>query len=265
MDDARTRQQITEERERLLERLQHALETPMLLLAFVWLALFVIEVVRGAGPILTGLGYVIWATFLVEFLIGFTLATRKTAYLRGNWLKALALAAPALRILRVARVVRLTRLARVAAPARGLRLLRLLSSVNRGMKALGATMSRRGFGYVVLLTLIVTVVGAAGMLAFEPRAGFDGYGTALWWTAMIMTTMGTDYWPITAEGRLLCLFLALYAFAVFGYVTATLASFFIGRDAEDQQGEIAGAEALAALHREVVALRAELRGARRWE
>jgi len=28
--------------------------------------------------------------------------------------------------------------------------------------------------------------------------------------------------------------LALYAFAVFGYVTATLASFFIGRDAENK-------------------------------
>jgi len=47
---------------------------------------------------------------------------------------------------------------------------------------------------------------------------------------MIMTTMGSQYWPQTPEGRMLCLFLALYAFAVFGYVTAAIATFFIGLD-----------------------------------
>ncbi len=40
---------------------------------------------------------------------------------------------------------------------------------------------------------------------------------------MIMTTMGS--WPQTPEGRVLCLLLAVYAFAVFGYVTAMLAAF----------------------------------------
>jgi voltage-gated potassium channel len=92
----------------------------------------------------------------------------------------------------------------------------------------------RGIGYVVLLTLVVTVVGAAGMYRFELDApggpGFADYSTALWWTAMLLTTMGSDYWPATAEGRVLCLVLALYAFAVFGYVTAAIAAYFVGRD-----------------------------------
>lgn len=35
----------------------------------------------------------------------------------------------------------------------------------------------------------------------------------------------------TGEGRTLCVLLSIYAFAVFGYVTAALASFFIGRGA----------------------------------
>ena len=42
--------------------------------------------------------------------------------------------------------------------------------------------------------------------------------------------MGTDYWPQTSEGRILCFFLALYAFAVFGYVTAAIAAYFVGID-----------------------------------
>lgn len=33
---------------------------------------------------------------------------------------------------------------------------------------------------------------------------------------MLLTTMGSEYWPQTAEGRILCLLLSVYAFAVFG-------------------------------------------------
>ena len=76
---------------------------------------------------------------------------------------------------------------------------------------------------------------------------------------MVLTTMGSQYWPQTIEGRVLCVFLALYAFAVFGYVTATLATFFIGRDAEDDEAELAGARQLAALREEMIALREEIR------
>ncbi len=97
-------------------------------------------------------------------------------------------------------------------------------------------MGRRGFGYVVALTIVVRLTGAAEMFTFENQfpngGGLNSYGTALWWTAMVMTTTGSEYWPKTPEGRLLCFLRALYAFTVFGYVTATLASFFINQDAE---------------------------------
>jgi voltage-gated potassium channel len=97
------------------------------------------------------------------------------------------------------------------------------------------------------------------MLAFEGEGpgGFGGYGHALWWTAMLMATMGTDVWPTSPEGRLLCLFLALYAFTVFGYVTATLATFFIGRDAEKSADKAMSRE-LGALRDEIAALREDL-------
>ena len=35
-----------------------------------------------------------------------------------------------------------------------------------------------------------------------------------------MTTLGSEYWPKSTEGRLLCFLLAVYAFAVWGYITA---------------------------------------------
>ena len=248
---------LTEEREGLLQRMHEWLEKPMLVLAFVWLALFVVETVWGTSALLDYAGDVIWALFFVEFAVGFLLAPRKLAYLRHNWLKAIALAAPALRLLRL---VAIARVARAARATRGLRLLRLVSSINRGMGALSASMGRRGFGYVVLLTFIVLLAGAAGMYYFEQgTGGMPTYGVAVWWTAMILTTMGSEYWPKTPEGRLLCFFLALYSFTVFGYVTATLATYFVGRDAASDESDVAGGAALKALTAEVAGLRAELR------
>jgi voltage-gated potassium channel len=62
------------------------------------------------------------------------------------------------------------------------------------------------------------------------RLLFPDCSAALWWTAMLLTTMGTEDWPRTPEGRVLCLLLAIYAFAVFGYVTAAIAAYFVGQD-----------------------------------
>jgi voltage-gated potassium channel len=243
----------------VLQQLEDWLEMPMLVLGFVWLALLIIEFIWGLSPLLETAGTVIWIIFIVDFALKFVLAPRKWAYLKSNWLTAVALLIPALRVLRVARALRVLRVARAA---RGVRLVRVVSSVNRGMRALGATFARRGFGDVVALTAIVTLAGAAGMYAFERGAAggraLNSYGAALWWTAMIMTTMGSEYWPQSGAGRVLCFFLALYAFGVFGYVTATLATFFVGRDAENDEAELAGAKSIAELRAEIAALRADI-------
>ena len=69
------------------------------------------------------------------------------------------------------------------------------------------------------------------MLNFEPArevaGGFDDYGDALWWTGMLVAGSGTDFWPATTEGRLLTMLLSLYGLAVFGYIAATFASFWM--------------------------------------
>jgi len=252
---------LDRERYQLLQRLEDWLETPMLVLAFVWLALLIGELIQGESLWFEVLGTAIWGIFVVDFALALVLAPHRGAYLKRNWLTVISLLVPALRIFRIVRVFRLLRLARAG---RGLRLIRVVSSLNRGMHALSASLSRRGFGYVVALTVLVTFAGAAGMYTFEHDApdGLHSYGESLWWTSMIMTTMGSHYWPQTLEGRILCVFLALYAFGVFGYVTATLATFFVGRDAESGEAELAGATQLAALREEIRALREDIRHGR---
>lgn len=222
---------LRRERWKLTARFVRSLEKPMLALSALWSVLLVIEFTRGLSPWLQTLSDVIWAAFAVQFLVEFATAPVKRVYLRKRWVTAVSLALPALRLLRLFRVLRF---ARLASATRGLRLARLLGSINRGMRMLTIGFRRRGLGYVTVLTILVGVIGAAGMYRFEldapGGAGFPDYGTALWWTAMLLTTMGSDYWPQTAEGRLLCLLLAIYAFAVFGYVTAAIAAYFVDRD-----------------------------------
>jgi voltage-gated potassium channel len=239
-------QQLERERYKLLNSIEKLLEGPMVFLGFVWLLLLIVELVWGLPKALEYLSLTIWIIFIVDFLIKIILAPKKIAFLKKNWLTAISLFIPALRVFRVFRAVRALQ------GLRGIRLVKIVSSLNRSMKSLSAAMGRRGFGYVMLLTAVVTFAGAAGMYGLERNnQGFENYGMALWWTAMRVITAGSDFWPATPEGRVLAFLLSLYGYAVFGYVTATLATFFIGVDAEEKEAPVAGAKDVKALRQEI--------------
>lgn len=247
-------EQDEQERWQVLSQLEEWLERPMLLLSFIWLALVLVELIWTTSGLFELMGTIIWVIFIVEFLLRFLLAPRKWRFIRRNPITIVALAAPAFRFLNALRFLRLTR---------GLRLVRIVGTANRGFNALRKSFERRGLGYVLLTTALVILLGAGGMLAFEParevQGGFVNYGDALWWTAMLIATMGSGFWPETAEGRLLTFLLSLYGLAIFGYITASFASFFIGQEAQAQDGDVAGSAELAALRDEIALLRADLR------
>lgn len=249
-------QTVERARSRLLWQVGRWLDGPMLVLAVVWLVLLIVELTRGLAPWAERLGTAVWIIFILDFALRFALAPRKLRYLRRNWITALALALPALRVLRLARTLRILRAARTV---RGVRLARVLTSFSRGMASLRRTMTRRRFGYVVVLTAVVISAGAAGMYAFESGAhptGFSSYGDALWWTAMLVTTIGSEAWPRTPEGRILGFLLSVYSIGIIGYVTATLATFFVQQDDKPARSR-ADAE-LRAVRKELAALRLEL-------
>jgi voltage-gated potassium channel len=247
------------ERLDMLRQLDDWLQMPMIFLSFFWLVLLIFEFVWGSIRLFEIFGTIIWIVFIAEFLVRLTLAPEKRAFLRGNWLTIIALAVPAVRLLRAFRILR------VARATRGLRLVRAVGAANRGMNALRASMGRRGLGYVLGATVLVALLGAAGMLAFEPASevegGFKSYGDALWWTGMLLTTIGSAFWPQTVEGRLLCFMLSIYGMTVFGYITASLASFFIGQEAKAKESDVAGVHDIAELTRAITLWRSELRQA----
>lgn len=246
------------ERWKTLNELDEWLDVPMAVLSVAWLLLLVGELVWGEHELLSTFGILIWIIFIAEFALRFVLAPGKMRFLKRNWLTVMALVLPALRVFRALRV------ARVASSLRSVRLVRIVGTANRSMKALRDTLRRRGFGYVAGLTIAITFLGAAGMMNFEPvsevEGGFTSYGHALWWTAMLVSSIGSDFWPATAEGRILSLLLSIYGLAVFGYITASFASFFIGRDTEEPSGPIASHAQIALLTSEIRGLRSEMQG-----
>lgn len=251
---------VKSERWELLHWLDRMMAGPLVVLSFVWLALLVVEFVDGTDTRLEILFYVIWVVFILEVAVQLIIAPDRVGYLRTNWLKVVALALPALRALRALTALKFLR---AAGAVRSASLLRLMTSFNRGMGALSRTLDRARFVYFIALTLLVIVLGSAGLLFFEatpgaghvPGTGISDYGEALWWTSMTMTTIGTDYSPVSIEGRVVAWLLALYAIGVFGYVTATIATHFLGVSAGDR----AAAEEDGGLDAEVALLRAEIR------
>ena len=238
---------------RALFGLEEWLRVPMLVLSAAWFGILVLDLTGNSGPVLATVGTVIWIIFIAEFVVRFAIAPQKRRFLGRNLLTIVALLAPALRLLRIAAI------ARASGVVRGFRLVRVVGVVNRSMNALRRTLRRRAFGYVAVLTAAVWFAGAAGMYNLEPahevQGGFTSYWDAVWWTGMLLTSIGSQYWPQTTEGRVLGFLLALYGLGILGYVTATLASFFIGRDALSHEGEVASSDEIRQLRRDIAALK----------
>src|SRR5437762_9247580 len=192
---------IHRERWRLLHQIVRLLELPMTVLGLIWMVLLSIDMVRGLHGRLAEFSEVIWVLFGLDFALEFLVAPNKRIYLKRHWPVAVSLAIPALRIVRFVRVVHVARAASMSVG-------NTLAAFNRGLTAFGATMRRRGFAYVAIVTLLVIFVGAAAIYNLEDAVpdpqGIHDYGAAVWWTAMLMTTLGPTSWPVTVGGRVLC-------------------------------------------------------------
>jgi voltage-gated potassium channel len=255
---------VKAERSQLLHNLTKVTEKVMVALAIVWIGLTIADIVGKLSPSLQILNNVIWALFGLDFAVKFVIAPHKLKFLRGHWILLISLVLPAFRLLRVLQALN---------ALRALSLVRVLTSLNISIGALADAMGRRGAGYVSIITVMVLFGGAAGMYKLEQPSqliaqgfgnvvqqggGLHNYGDALWWTAMLMTTIGSQYWPVTTAGRALCFALSMFSLGVFGYITAALASFFVDKDVTGGTRR-AREDTLLALRADVQALSEALR------
>ncbi|MEM5775916.1 MAG: ion transporter [Anaerolineaceae bacterium] len=201
MSESKDQLELDAERDEALEQISALLEPVVLFLSIIWLAQLIIELVWEATPLTQTIFWLIWVVFVIDFLIRLIIAPHKLDYLRRNWLTILSLFIPAVRILRLARAARILYAARTA---RSLQVIRVVSSLNRGIHSIRTHLQAQRFGYFLLLSLIIIPVGAAAMYFFEADAstgGFANYGDALYWTGMMVTTMGSGYWHFWVRNR----------------------------------------------------------------
>jgi voltage-gated potassium channel len=244
---------VQAERWELLGHVQRLLDPLMIALGLAFLVLLVIDF---SGIILSPQQrawldralMTIWAAFVVEFLLRLVIAPAKIAFLRANWLSAASLVLPFLRPFRALQAVR---------AARSLSLVRLLGGANRGMRVLQRITAGRTLAYVGALTILVALLGAVGVLFFD-RGAEDAtirtLGDALWWSAAMVTTINNEKFAVTPEGRVIAILLRVFAVSVFGFITASIASYLIGRQAEERP---AGDGSGSALEQQLATLREE--------
>ena len=223
------------ERTTLLMSLDTILQTPMVILSFIMLGLFLVELSLTLSPdwrrTINLVQWFIWVAFVLEFGLKFTIAPGKLSFLRENWLMALAVALPVLRVFQAVRAAR---------AVRSLGALRVITVGNRSIRQLGHLLGRRKLQYVLTVVAIVTILGAAGVFFLErsiPGANIRTFGGALWWSAGTITTVGTELYPVSAEGRVLAVVMMIFGVSVFGYIAGTLASLFIHVDQQSDAEE----------------------------
>jgi len=248
---------LADERESLQKRVGQWLDLPLAVLALIWAALLVVELAVDLPPDISErvlqVDFAIWVVFVLDFILEFALAPNKLRYLQGNYLAALSLALPFVRAVRVAGLFRVLRSVSLA---------RIVLISNRATVALADLFSRHLFQYVVSLVVVTTTLGAAGVYFFErdnQSSPLRSFGETLWWASTVATTINAGPDPVTAEGRIVALILRVVALAVFGYVTASIASFLVGRRVEEGEPARTERENVQTLVREIEALRGEVR------
>lgn len=220
-------------REELRERLDRYLDVP---LALASLALVLLAVIELSGEVsepwqgrLVALSWTLWGLFFVEFAVKFALAPVKRHYLREHWLDALVVLLPFLRFLRLVRILRATR----ALPT-----FRLLVFGGRGSQSTLMLLKRRRLGQLAIISAMVMLIGAAlGYLleAGAPGSPIENFGDALWWSAALVTTIGSELYPVTAAGRILGFLIMIYAIGIFTYFIGSMASVLVALDARQIQ------------------------------
>lgn len=209
---------------RLVERVEHVTELPMILLSIVYVFVFAAGYLARPGSGLREEALlvegIIVAVFAAELVVKVAVARNRIAYLRENWLLVAIVLLPFLRPLRVLAIVRVVPF-----------LLRGLSGVRR-------VMDRYQGANVLVLGGITILCGTGLVLIFERGAGgpIQSFGDALWWTLATVTTVGYgDTYPVTSAGRAVAVFVMAVGIAVFGVLTAGIAAYFVESSAGEER------------------------------
>lgn len=222
-----------------LQRYDHYTEYPLFVLSLAFLVGLIMVVDSGSTEEYTILGQRLmtlsWLAFLFDYIIRFSLETKRLKYVSHNVIQGLAVLIPPLRILLLGKVVK--------------------------TMTTGAQRKFRGRVrvYALYLTTLMIVVSAVLVTMFErgaAGANIASFGDALWWTTETVSTVGYgDFYPVTLGGRLVAVALFVNGIALLSAVTATIATKVL--DYDDATGEDTEVS-LSDLHQRLAGIESQL-------
>ena len=206
------------------------------------------------GDVLSLVDALLTPFFLADFGLRMAAAPSKWRYffVQFGWADLLgSLWLPGLDILRLFRVYRVVSIIR-----------QLPQTSGQTWRVLRRERANSVFGSMIMLAILVIEIGGIAVLHFEganANANITSAGDALWWGIVTIATVGYgDKFPITPGGRFVGSVEIITGVAVFGTISAYLATAFIGRRKQpDEKAPDAAATAQDVLA-EVKRLAAEL-------
>jgi voltage-gated potassium channel len=207
-----------------LSRWQQVSAWPIIVLSFAYIAAYVGPIYfyplgRGLADAFHIAEYVIWAAFIVDYLVQFQLASDKKYFFKHEWLSLLIVVFPFLRPVRAIRGLIFIRQATTKKKS----LVRSLPAI------LGST-----------AVLLVIIAGAAVLNAERsaPGATIKTPSDALWWSVTALTTSGGgNLGPVTVEGRLIATFLLVFGLGLLASMTGYVASWVLHEFNIAKEGE----------------------------
>lgn len=191
---------------------------------------------------------ILCAFFFGDFFWQLYRAKRRMNYLKWGWLDLLSSipADPYFRLARIARLIRIFRVFRVARASKHL------------ARALIKQKAKNTFTAVALGSVLLIFVSSIAILSVEPSLKpID----ALWWAAFtLISGEYGEFYPDTAEGRLITALLMTAGVAVFGTFTATIASYFLEEDnKEDEERDSELMKKMIQISADVAEIKAQLK------
>lgn len=210
-----------------VERWERRAEVPLILLALAFLVAYAWPVLDprmdpDARTFLGVVSWTVWGAFAVDLSIRLCLAEDRWRYALKHWYDVALVALPLLR------------------PFRLLRLVALVRILDRSASA---NLAGRVLVYVGGAASLAVGLGALAVLDAErdaPEANITTFGDALWWACTTVTTVGYgDHYPVSAEGRVVAVVLMVVGIGVVGAVTASVATWILGRVEAERAGRAA--------------------------
>jgi voltage-gated potassium channel len=222
--------QVRQRRE-LLKVYEDRWGRPLFYLSCVYLVVVYLEILPGLhwDPWLRIADGVIWAVFVVDWV-------KRVFFIRPERLpKRLPYALSPLCILDFIVVLSFPILLVTNSAWAGLvRLARVAAQLGRTAEGAKRVFSRDSLIWIGPFALAIVGFAAVYVMQAEKlaeKATIDSFGDAVWWALVTMMTVGYgESYPITTEGKVAAGFLMITGIAAVGWLTAALASTFVGND-----------------------------------